>query len=53
MNRETAKNIAFGLGAVCSMVLIGATLLGVLLTTQTFVTEYSVLTAHPAFAAGR
>jgi hypothetical protein len=48
MNRERVKDFAFGLGVICSMVLIGAALLGVSLATQTFVTQYSVLAERHA-----
>jgi hypothetical protein len=44
MNREKVKDFAFGLGSICSMVLIvGTALVGAFLTTLTFVTQYSVL----------
>jgi hypothetical protein len=43
MNHERAKDFAFGLGATCTVVLIGAAILGAFLATQTFVTQYSVL----------
>jgi hypothetical protein len=43
MNREKVKDLAFGLGAISSVVLIGAAILGAFLTTETFVTQYSVL----------
>jgi hypothetical protein len=44
MSRERVKDFAFGLGSICSMVIIvGAALVGAYLTTLTLVTEYSVL----------
>jgi hypothetical protein len=43
MNRERAKGFAFGLGSICSIVLIGAAVLAAFLATQTFVTQYSVV----------
>ena len=43
MNRERAKDFAFGLGAICSIVLIGAAILGAFLATQTFVNQYSIV----------
>jgi hypothetical protein len=48
MNRERVKDFAFGLGAICSIVLIGAAILGAFLATQTFVTQYSVVAEHYA-----
>ena len=43
MNRERVKDFAFGVGAICTVVLIGGAILGAFLATQTFVTQYSVL----------
>jgi len=43
MSRERVNDFAFGLGAICLMVLIGAAILGGFLATQTFVTQYSVV----------
>ena len=46
MIRERAKDFALDLAAVCSMVLIGAAIIGAFFTTQTFVTQYSVLSGR-------
>ena len=43
MNRQRLKDFAFGLVAICSIVLIGAAILGAFLATQTFVTQYSIV----------
>ena len=43
MNRERVKDLAFGVGAICTVMLIGAAILGAFFATQTFVTQYSVL----------
>ena len=43
MSRERVNDFAFGLGAICLMVVIGAAILGAFLATQTFVTQYSVV----------
>ena len=43
MNRERVRDLNFGLSAICSILLIGAAILGAFLTTETFVTQYSVL----------
>ena len=49
MNRERKKDFVFGLGAICSVVLIGAAVLGAFLATQTFVTQYSVVAGRYAY----
>ena len=46
MIRQRAKDFALDLAAVCSVVLIGAVIIGAFLTTQTFVTQYSVLSGR-------
>jgi hypothetical protein len=53
MKHQRAKNFAFGLGTICSVVLIGAALLGAFLTTETFVTQYSVLAGRSPYIVGR
>lgn len=42
MNRGRINDFAFGLGAICSIVLVAGVILGTFLATQTFVTQYSV-----------
>ena len=53
MKHQRAKDFAFGLSAICSVVLIGAAILGVFLTTETFVTRYSVFAGRSPYIMGR
>ena len=41
--KSKVNDFAFGLGAICLMLLIGAAILGAFLAPQTFVTHYSVV----------
>lgn len=53
MNHQKVKDVVFRLGAICSVVLIGASILSVFLTTETFVTQYSVLAGRSPYIVGR
>jgi hypothetical protein len=49
MKHQRAKDFAVRLGTIGSVVLIGAALLGAFLTTETFVTKYSVLAGRSPY----
>jgi len=53
MKHEKAKDVAFVAGAVCYMALIGAVILGIFVTTERFVTQYSILANRSGNVRGR
>ena len=53
MNHNRAKDWTFGLGVLCSVTLIAAVMVGAVLATESFVTQYSVLAGRAAYVGGR
>jgi hypothetical protein len=53
MKYQKAKDIAFGIGVISSMLFIASIFLGAFYAAETFLTQYSVFAKRPPYTVGR